>query len=58
MHAVMNSSAPFALTGAAGLLMMRIASAMRQVESKDRTRWCASCHRRISGRACSCSRKR
>jgi hypothetical protein len=59
MHAALsNSSLPYALTVAAGLLMVRIASAMQKVESKHRIRWCASCHRRMSGRSCNCSSKR
>ena len=59
MHAALwNGSFSYALTVVAGLLMVRIASAMQKVESKHRTRWCASCHRRISGRSCNCSSKR
>jgi len=57
MHAALTSSLVYALTVIAGLLMVRIASATRQVESRYRNRWCASCHRRITGRVCSCSRR-
>jgi hypothetical protein len=59
MHATLvNSPLSYALTVAAGLLMVRIGSALQKVESKHRIRWCASCHRRMSGRSCSCSSKR
>jgi len=56
--ALVNSSLSYALTLVAGLLMVRIASVMHRLESRHRTRWCASCHRRMSGRGCSCSSKR
>jgi len=55
--ALVHGSTLYATTIAAGLLMVRLGSIMRQVESKDRARWCASCHRRISGRSCRCSRE-
>jgi hypothetical protein len=59
MHAaLLNSSLSYSVTIVAGLLMVRIASALQRVESKHRIRWCASCHRRMSGRSCSCSNRR
>jgi hypothetical protein len=59
MHAALsNGSFSYALTVIGGLLMVRIASAMQKVESKHRIRWCASCHRRMSGRRCDCSSRR
>jgi hypothetical protein len=52
-----HTTAPLAVTAAAGLLMVRLGSTYGRVESKVRTRWCGSCHRRISGRECACSRE-
>jgi len=40
--ALVHGSTLYATTIAAGLLMVRLGSIMRQVESKDRARWCAS----------------
>ena len=60
MHAaLMNISLSSALVLVAGLLMVLSASTMQQLESKQRTRWCAACHRPISGRNnCTCSIRR
>jgi hypothetical protein len=59
MHAaLLNSSLPYAPTLVAGLLMVRIAFAKQRLESRQRTRWCASYHRRTSGRGCGCSSRR
>ena len=59
MHAaLLNRSLSYALTVLAGLLILRIASALQKMESKHRTRCCASCHRRMSGRGCRCSNRR
>jgi len=37
--------------------MVRLGSIMRHIELKYRARWCAACHRRITGRNCTCSRE-
>jgi hypothetical protein len=37
-----HASTPYAITTIAGLLMLRVELVTRQVESKHRTRWCAS----------------
>jgi hypothetical protein len=52
---LLHTSTPFMVTIASGLLMVRLGSIMKRVESRDRARWCGSCHRRISGRRCTCS---
>jgi hypothetical protein len=55
--ALVHGSILYPTTIAAGLLMVRLGSITHQLESKDRARWCLSCHRRISGRSCKCSRE-
>jgi hypothetical protein len=52
---LIHASTPFAITIAAALLMVRIATIKGQVESKYRARWCAACHRRVTDRSCACS---
>lgn len=52
---LLHASAPYAATIAAGLVMVRLGSVWGLVESRHRARWCASCHRRITGRACPCA---
>ena len=55
--ALVHTSSVYATTIAAGLLMVRLGSIMRHIELKYRARWCAACHRRITGRNCTCSRE-
>jgi hypothetical protein len=55
---LLHASAPYAATIAAGLVMVRLGSVWGRVESRYRARWCASCHRRITGRGCPCARER
>jgi hypothetical protein len=55
---LIHASTPFAITIAAALLMVRIATIKGQVESKYPARWCAACHRRVTGRSCACSNGR
>jgi hypothetical protein len=52
---LIHASTPFATTIAAAPSMVRIATIKGQVESKHRARWCAGCHRRVTGRGCACS---
>ena len=40
---------------AAGPLMLKAGSVKHLVEPKQRTRWCAACHRRIMDGRCGCS---
>lgn len=56
--ALLHSTTPAAATIAAGLLMARLGSVKGLIESRHRARWCASCHRPISGRRCGCERGR
>lgn len=56
--ALVHSSALYATTIATGLFMLRLGSVKGQVESKNRTRWCALCHRRFAGRRCRCCGER
>lgn len=56
--ALLHASAPCAVTIAAGFVMVRLGSVCGRVESSYRARWCASCHRRITGRGCPCARER
>jgi hypothetical protein len=55
---LLHASASYAATIAAGLVMLRLGSVWGFVESRYRSRWCASCHRRITGRSCECARER
>jgi hypothetical protein len=52
---LLHTASPFAATAAAGVLMVRLGAILGRVESMQRARWCGSCHRRISGRRCTCS---
>jgi hypothetical protein len=56
--ALLHASGLYAPTIAAALLMVRLGSLRGLLESSYRTRWCASCHRRITGRGCECTRER
>lgn len=56
--ALLHATTPTAATIAAGLLMARLGSVIGLIESKHRARWCASCHRPISGPQCRCERQR
>lgn len=49
---------PYAATAVAGLLMVKAGSVKNLVESKQRDRWCAVCHRPITGGRCGCSERR
>jgi hypothetical protein len=54
---LLYASAPSAATIATGLVMVRLGFVWGVVESRYRTRWCASCHRRVTGRVCRCGRE-
>jgi hypothetical protein len=54
----LHTSAPYAATIAAGLVMVRLGSVWGRIESRCRSRWCASCHRLITGRGCGCVHER
>jgi hypothetical protein len=54
---LLHASVPYATTIAAGLVMVRLGSVWGRVESRYRARWCGSCHRRITGRGCACTRE-
>jgi hypothetical protein len=50
--------ATYAACAVAGLLMVKAGSVKHLVESKQRVRWCAACHRRITDGRCGCSARR
>lgn len=50
-------AAPYAATAVAGLLMVKAGSVKHLVESKQRARWCAGCHRRITDGRCRCTER-